>query len=290
MKNLLLLALIFFAQQMGAMEASCQLVGKEDVINWAMNNNGEPPYIKDIIFEFSKKLNVLAKEKGLNSSREKLAWLLTMHGVVNVALNTIHEEASCPTEVAAQSALCAAMAAARDATLKVAKEEIINVALGAVKNEVSGAGIGAALRHAIKEAWNSVWGLALGGNRHADRQVRRIAYRIMEWRVLNGVLANLNSIVDKAFTAVLGVLPLEIEGEDLFKNPEVLADFFTNYFDELSFDSMLFLAPWLTHVTPISIVSDKHQELFRVFECYWPVVKQLFIALSDNESEFKKIA
>jgi len=268
---------------MNALDAK---IGTLEAVKKASKDNHEPAYIKALMDAISEYLYAFARKENLETSKKKRAWLLTMSSILSAtfgaarAWNQLCDAASTANyNVARYSAYSLAAKAANLATTRVGCDDetaVRSVAYRAALNSVRNAAHNAAYSTTMESLQN-------------DRQISpeetgRRAYRVGEWSVLNYLLENVGSIVKPNYDAALSIVLVDVQ-DDPFESWETLIIFYNDHFASLTYDTMIFLVPWLVHIFSIDVVSPKHQPLFvhHYVLLNWPLARLLILAESDED-------
>lgn len=238
--------------------------GTQEEVVQAAKDGKEPAYIKELMQALSKKLAVIAKNRGESDHSKDLAWLFSMRNVVildNVAYNAANHAAGrwaqdAVLDFSSNTAWCAAW----------------NAAIGAASNPIPHSSVGEAADKAastaVKAAYNAAYQHAYKAAKEAADQAAsleesaRLAYRAAEWATLNWLFENIESVANQVYSASLGVLS-KLPKTYPFENKEQMTFFMKSQFGWLNSEAMIFLAPWLVHIVPLDTVPANHQPLFK---------------------------
>lgn len=225
-----------FAEKIGTIEEAIQ----------AAKDNKEPAYIKTLMVTMSVKLTKFASTN-VKSPKERLAWLLIMQGVLDVAQNSITQHASYAAwaHYVGNTGLSLANGAAWGALQSPFTYDPWDPARAAAwkaVREAAGKDIDKFARDANHDA--------AFANRYVA-EFNQITQRAVEWAVLNCLLERIQPITTKALLAVLQAL-----GDDPAENPfadtndrdeDYLDQYYEQHFGQLNDNAMVFLTPWLIH-------------------------------------------
>jgi hypothetical protein len=273
---------IVFPSLFSIVLVSAQMGSKEDAID-AANRNEEPAYIKDFAEKMTQKLYEAAQKKDC----DPLVWLLRMHAIVTAAMDATRNAVE---DVVGD----AARMAGKNASLKAAWSSAYNAIATSIYSAAINTDWYVAEDASLDRTKNTVWDAArmVAGDvtreaaMDADmnvEKIRRIAWRVAEWAVLDYLIKNVGKIIEETDKSII------IRSKN---NPFNMSGFFQLYFENLSVEAMLFLAPWLLQMKlPIDGVSALHQPLFSKLKiaARWYQIRLFMLWVREKKSAFNTL-
>ena len=252
-------------------------------------------YIENLMYEFFKKLHILAWEKNINSPEKRLAWLQTMYAIVYKAYDTAWKVGSdCafldskPLKIAlaktekqtVSSALCLAVQAAG----KVVKEIDENKAFMA-ENDVASV-------HNLKiwsEIKNKVQVIVDGKIKNIEHPN---ANSIAVDEVFKLLLENFGEIFECAFQYYLRVSLVP----ERLKTEEALIEFLKNNIAEMGPAHISYIAPWLVHFMPFDALANSQRPICELlwadkyaYPNMYPLVRFLLLLRAQGSLDLDSI-
>jgi len=232
-----------------------QVGTKEEAIQAAMNG-AEPEYIRTLMERLSVKIDRYAAIKEIQTPTEKLVWLSTMQGIIERAQTyAFHSAIDGAWYLAAgnYAANAANRAALERAHLRTRKAVWSNDMKLHADSPYTAQLIKvfSAAKHASVDA------ALIGASRE---EIGQIAYRVAEWEILNWLLENFETEIEK-INPVAERIARGIRGENPFISEEDLIEFYNEQFEVLDDNVIRFLAPWLIHLVPPDR-AGRHEALF----------------------------
>lgn len=235
----------------------------------AANRNETPGYIRTLMEEVSGKLQLIARERKLDTPHKKLAWLFTMHAIVwrsywGTADGFLE---TCGSEEFIN------LKGWHNAALTLIFPSIHRQNLADQAHRVA--------RLACHEASNAV---KKSRYFHFKRTGTVADQRVAEWEGLNWLLTNLEEVVTPVYEATV---EQPLDPKNPFYSTEETVRFFELAYGKMREEEMVFLAPWLVHVFSPSQVPEKFHRLFATMDPDWgnPAQKTMIFP-NEKLSEF----
>jgi len=289
LKHFLSALLLFFSQQINAIETKTKVSILQDAIGATEKNYVESKYFKELMDGISIKLQILAQEKGLSSPREIFTWLLTTHIIAFAAYSAAWDTRLTlaefywfidPTLVlvvnkgwrAAVGAIYKARDSAQEARVQQYKATTTKVRR-TVDRIVVGLGFYGSTRIALQSKACNI-----------QEEGARFGDPVSEWAVLNYFLENIELIFNSIFTAGLENLP-DHPANSPWESPEALSPFYNQLSLQPKSNRTVFLAH-LICALPVKVMLDTHRPIFIRYNVIfsWPLLKQILAGSKDKES------
>lgn len=238
--------LLVFIGSAGLATTTFAQVGTKKEVIQAAKKSREPAYIKELLEQMSKEIRQSAATKNLQDPTEKLAWLHTMAGILDVIHHATVSSASyviegVPYRGHQESGLKRAS--------RVASEAAAYCSGSKVWEDVTAIVNDAAWFYAYLAAVNEA------------KDVAGVACSpVCEWGALNWLLDNIGTVVENAYWRIVNTMRQNLPSNS-FPYEDFLIAFYDRFFANLDQSAMRFLVPWLIHIIPID-VAGPHRPQF----------------------------